>query len=1626
MKNIWSFLSVLALLIATPCYSQTSAPNSDFEVGNFTGWTGSNGVWGNNNLPSQAPKWLNNKITPGRQTIVSNLFYDRYTCGKLPSIPPDGGKSVARLGNNIKGAEIEQLRYTMKVDQSNALFIYKYAVVFEDPDHLPTEQPFFELSVKDLAGVMLDSVCGYNHVVSGITIGGFETCEVYRDARDSKKDTIIHWKPWTTVAMDLTKYIGQTIQLEFTNADCSKGGHWSYAYLEARTMQMGIVVKACKNDGIATLTAPDGFSSYLWSNGKSTKSITVTNPVEGQQLTCRMASSPECFIVLTAVIEVEDIDISPASVSVCKGDPVTLVAQRAVHYQWSNGLGTGPKKVLYPQADTKYTVTGTTENGCTDVDTARVTVFSIDKLTAAAQNPCEGNSFELSAAPSTFVSYNWQGPLDFVSTERTNTLNNAQLGMAGIYTVSAMDGNGCIANASVAVSVNDTPDMLARASTACAGGNIMLRAFPENMTSYKWTGPNAFASTSRTPSFANATVKLNGTYSVVGKNAVGCTDTAEVEITVNPVPVADFSFDTVCAGSEVHFTNLSQGASSYEWDFGNGVYSQNKIPQGVTYSGTFDYRPSLTVYSDQLCSSSTTKTYKPYSQPVALFHTAHACVGENYMLSDQSYIFGDNIISRSWNMGSFGTSTDKTPQIVLADTKFIPVSLTVNTAHCSAVMLDTIRPSEKPITMSIDTTGCSPLEIPFNSPSQSRVFYSWDFGDGNASYENRPSHIFFNESGLIKTFTVKQVVSNEFGCSDSALSSVKVMPGSTADFTITPPYLCSGQTAGFISTSTNADRIRWTFHDGTSTTEASPSRVYNNVTGKTDFFSIKLNTWSSFGCQDSMVRSVRVYPFPDKGIEQSLQQACSPAVVSFETQSQAAFYDWDFGDGTVDAGGSKIEHIFLNETPVSQAFTIKLKVSSNNNCSADFVAQVLIHPSPEALFAIDTVIGCSPFTAHITNTSTGAVSHQWLIDSVASANADEFDYRLENKTGTQRSVRIELEAKNAFGCSDNHALSVNVFPEVNASFTPSPAVGCSPLDVKFTNTTTGASTYYWSYGDATHSSNDNSAHTYVNASDTVQRLPVFVVGRSAYGCIDTSDTQLITVNPRPRAMFTADSISGCSPFNVALANTSKGAVKYAWDYGNGTTSANLVPIQYYTNLSGNNQIFDIRLLATNQYNCTDTALQPITVFPEPSPAFAAPAPGCSPLDVMFENKSKNADIYVWDFGDNKMATTDNARNTYINRSLNDTTFTINLRAITHLGCEATAQQQVTVYATPYPTFLPSGSAFTMPNSTVTFENRTVGDWDFSWDLGDGTLATSREPDAHTYNAAGEYAVILYASGEHCRDSAIHFIVINGAKIKADFDSTYVGCSPVEARFYNRSINAATYEWDLGDGTISTEENPVHTYTEPGTYMISLTVRNGELIDIARSQTVTVYKNAEAKFDIAPKTVAMPDAVINTYNKSINGEKFHWEFGGMAVSDQFQPQFKYEAEGQYDIRLMVESRDGCRDTMVLPAAVTVLQNCVIKFPNVFTPDAQTGGMYDPVAAETTNDIFHPLSLNIDEYKLQIFDRWGEIVFESFQVDKGWDGYYRDQLCKSDVYVWKCEATCIGGGTYRNLGNVTLLR
>lgn len=242
-----------ASLITEPV--QPACSNMDFNNGNLNGWiaTTGNSVTGPAGAITPTYSITGIGVVNGRHTVMTG---GNDPCAGFPRVDPLGGPSSVRLGNSNTGNEAEQLRQTFMVSASNSSFTYRYAVVFEDPGHTSREQPFFRALLRDQSGDVIP--CSDFVVSAAANLPGFFSCTGN-----------VRYKPWSAVNVDLSNYLGQPVTVEFTAGDCSQGGHYGYAYIDAQCAPSTLASLAdtiCPGESI-TLTEPEGYASYNWQPG---------------------------------------------------------------------------------------------------------------------------------------------------------------------------------------------------------------------------------------------------------------------------------------------------------------------------------------------------------------------------------------------------------------------------------------------------------------------------------------------------------------------------------------------------------------------------------------------------------------------------------------------------------------------------------------------------------------------------------------------------------------------------------------------------------------------------------------------------------------------------------------------------------------------------------------------------------------------------------------------------------------------------------------------------------------------------------------------------------------------------------------------------------------------------------------------------------------------------------------------------------------------------------------------------------------------------------------------------------------------------------------------------------------
>ncbi len=337
------------------------------------------------------------------------------------------------------------------------------------------------------------------------------------------------------------------------------------------------VTNACEG-GVIDFTATGG-GTYSWSGPNDFSATTANVYFSDATLSLSgvysvtVTNEYGCSTVYDVTVGVND--APDASISgntvVCKDDNLVLIASGGVTYEWSgpNGYTSSGATLFRSGANDNmagtYTVTVSDGIGCYTVLSTTVSIFggSFNVSIAGNTNTCVSGNISLTASAIGAVSYLWLGPDGFSSTTASFTRTNATLTMSGTYTVYATNANGCVTSSSRDVTVNSTTASVTGTTNVCVGGSINLIASGGN--SYQWAGPNGFISTAHSILRTGATTTMSGVYSVTVSNAIGCTGTANIMVTVHAMPSATLGGTTsICSGGTITIT-APAGATSYVW-----------------------------------------------------------------------------------------------------------------------------------------------------------------------------------------------------------------------------------------------------------------------------------------------------------------------------------------------------------------------------------------------------------------------------------------------------------------------------------------------------------------------------------------------------------------------------------------------------------------------------------------------------------------------------------------------------------------------------------------------------------------------------------------------------------------------------------------------------------------------------------------------------------------------------------------------------------------------------------------------------------------------------------------------------------------------------------------------------
>lgn len=253
-----------------------------------------------------------------------------------------------------------------------------------------------------------------------------------------------------------------------------------------------------------------------------------------------------------------------------------------------------------------------------------------------------------------------------------------------------------------------------------------------------------------------------------------------------------------------------------------------------------------------------------------------------------------------------------------------------------------------------------------------------------------------------------------------------------------------------------------------------------------------------------------------------------------------------------------------------------------------------------------------------------------------------------------------------------------------------------------------------------------------------------------------------------------------------------------------------------------------------------------------------------------------------------------------------------------------------------------------------------------------------------------------------------------------------GCTPLKVSFNVNSPDIDSCLWSFGDGGTTKVRDPVWIFDIEGTYKITLSVFRSDNAEEKFTSNITVHPSPSVRFEFSPYKPTIPDEEVRFINYSSGAEKYKWDFGDGTASELFEPVHRYLQGGNYNVILTGYSVNGCIDSLFV-RDIFGRSAYFIEFPESFIPNPEgpSDGYYSSKSNGATH-IFHPRISGVSDYQLRIFSSEGLLIFESNDVNIGWDGYYDGRLCQPMIYDWKVRGKFVNGEPFTKMGNVSLLK
>jgi len=1167
-------------------------------------------------------------------------------------------------------------------------------------------------------------------------------------------------------------------------------------------------------------------------------------------------------------------------------------------------------------------------------------------------------------------------------------------------------------------------------SPVCSGSVQTFSLAPiAGATGYNWTVPagSTITAGANTNAITVTMGSTSGNVCVTPVVPCGIVTPSCFSVTINTTttvtPAATPS--VVCAGSSSQL-NVAAG-TSYTWTPSAGLSCTNCANPVATPTASTVY--SVTVNSSGCISTGTVAVNVVSNPSPTAGNGGPYCSGSTIGLSSSGGT------TYSWSGPLSFTSTSQNPTIGSSTTLMSGIyTVTASIGTCSATATTSVTVNPTPTVTVNSATICATSSVTLNA--MGATTYTWSPATGLSSTNgssvtaNPAGSTTYTISGTsavctatttaavtvnpLPTITVNSATlcnggsttlnangastytwSPGTGLSSTNGSSVTANPASTAQYTISgtdvngcinngtatvtvvsnptvtvnTASICLGQQTATL-TANGASTYVWSPATGLSSTTAS---VVTGTPGTTTAYTV---TGTVGTCTTTATTTITVNPLPMVTVNTAT--ICVGQQTATLTANGANTYSWNPGTGLSGTSGATVTGTPANTTNYTVTGT------DGNGCFNTATTSILVNTLPNV--TVNSGLICQGNSLNLN--ANGASTYAWSPGTGLSGTTGA-----SVTANPSATITYTVTGTDANGCTNNGTATVTVVS--NPTVSVNSATICSGSSA--TLSANGATNYTWSPG--TGLSSTNGASVSANPGATTAYTITGTVGTCS-----ASNTCTVTVNPLP-TVSAGSSAPVCVNQNLSL--SSSGGVSYSWSGPNAFASAQQSPsISGVTTSNGG--VYTVTVTDAN--TCVNTGTVSVVVNSLPV-VLASGATVCVNQTINLSCNNSGI-VFSWS-GPNGFSS--NQQNPVIPTAASNMIGNYIVTVTDANGCANAGVANV--FVNPLPVISASSNSPVCNNTMLNLSASSAANW--SWTGPGGFSSISQNPAISnaTSSANGTYTVVA-TDNNGCAGNTTVMVVVNPGPVFTIVPPIASGCAPLCVNFSSTASAAYNCSWAFGDGSNSSACQSSHCYTGAGIFVATLTVTDTSGCIGSSTASINVYPVPQADFAWSPQPASIFNSAVQ-FNDITTGStisNWAWTFGDVNnnTSSVQNPAFNYENSGSYPVTLVATSDYGCIDSVT--KTVVVDPEFILYVPNAFSPNS-----------DGLNDVFKAVGEGINEFELFVFDRWGNMLFHSHDISKGWDGVNaKGDVVQEDIYVWKIELRTFKKEPKQVKGTVSLLK